>query len=83
MSEDLRSRVTAAVEGSISWRTVAERFGVARPPQAVGFASAGTRVRSAQNHTVKFGDHSASSPMAAIEQQADLTLAGNGRDAPC
>jgi len=61
MSEDLRSRVIAAVDGGLSRRAAAEPFGVGT---STAIRWVREWARSLQNRRGEIGDHSASSPIA-------------------
>ena len=80
LSEDLRGRVVAAVEGGASRRAVAERFGIGvgtairwvRVFRATGTVSALPKGGDLRSHRIKaFRDV----VLAAVEAQKDITLA--------
>jgi transposase len=79
LSEDLRSRLIAAVDGGLSRRAAAERFGVAaasavrwvRAWQATGATRAKPQGGDKRSHRIEaFRDII----LAAIERQVDITL---------
>ena len=80
LSRDLRDRVVAAVDGGLSCRRAAERFGVSAASAirwrqlAVRHGTPAARPQGGDRRTAKIEDHSAFI-LEAIEQQPDPTLA--------
>ena len=80
LSEDLRSRLIAAVKGGMSRRTAADRFGVAaasairwvRDWHATGATCAKTKGGDLRSHRIKAYR---SIILAAVEAEVDITLA--------
>ncbi len=80
LSRDLRDRVVAAVEGGLSCRQAARRFGVS-PASAIRWrqlvlahGTPAAKIRVGDRRTAKIEDH-ATFILKAIEQQPDPTLA--------
>ena len=80
LSRDLRDRVVAAVEGGVSCRRAAERFGVSAASAirwwqlALRYGTPMARPQGGDRRTAKIEEH-ASFLLDAIEQQPDPTLA--------
>ena len=80
LSRDLRDRVVAAVEGGVSCRRAAERFGVSAASAirwrqlALAHRTPAARPQGGDRRTAKIEEH-ASFILNAIEQQPDPTLA--------
>jgi len=80
LSRDLRDRVVAAVEGGVSCRRAAERFGVSAASAirwrqlALRHGTPMARPQGGDRRTAKIEEH-ASFLLDAIEQQPDPTLA--------
>ena len=80
LSRDLRDRAVAAVEGGVSCRRAAERFGVSAASAirwrqlVLAHGTPAARPQGGDRRTAKIEEH-ASFILAAIEQQSDPTLA--------
>ena len=90
LSRDLRDRVVAAIEGGMSRRAAAERFGVSAASAirwrqlVVQHGTPAAKPQGGDRRSTKIEDHAALIH-AAIERQSDITLdelrlllAGNG-----
>ena len=79
LSRDLRDRVVAAVEGGLSCRAAAERFGVSAASAirwrqlVVQHGTPAAKPQGGDRRTAKIEDHAALIH-AAIERQDDITL---------
>jgi transposase len=80
LSRDLRDRVVAAVEGGVSCRRAAERFGVS-PASAIRWrqlavlhGTPAAKPQGGDRRSIRIEDHAAFI-LEAIEQQPDPTLA--------
>ncbi len=79
LSRDLRDRVVAAVEGGLSCRAAAERFGVSAASAirwrqlALRHGTPAAKPQGGDRRSAKIEDHAALIH-AAIEQQPDVTL---------
>jgi len=80
LSRDLRDRVVAAVEGGVSCRRAAERFGVSAASAirwrqlALRHGTPAAKPQGGDRRSMKIEDHAAFI-LKVIEQQADPTLA--------
>jgi len=80
LSRDLRDRVVAAVEGGVSCRRAAERFGVSAASAirwrqlALRHGTPAAKPQGGDRRSTKIEDHAAFI-LEAIEQQPDPTLA--------
>lgn len=80
LSRDLRDRVVAAIEGGLSCRQAARRFGVSpasairRRQLVLAHGTPAAKIRGGDRRTAKIEDHAAFI-LKAIEQQPDPTLA--------
>jgi hypothetical protein len=66
LSEDLRSRVIAAVDSGLSRRAAADRFGVGMPARSVGCASGEIAERPAPSRKGETGDRVGSKPIGRL-----------------
>jgi transposase len=79
LSRDLRDRVVAAVDGGLSCRAAAERFGVSAASAirwrqlAVQHGTPAAKPQGGDRRSAKIEDHAALIH-AAIERQSDITL---------
>jgi transposase len=79
LSPDLRDHVVTAIEGGLSCRQAAERFGVSTTtairwrPQLLAHGTPAGKVRGGDRRTAKIEDRAAFMP-GTIRQQPDSTL---------
>lgn len=80
LSRDLRDRVVAAVEGGLSCRRAAERFGISAASAirwrqlVLAYGTPAAKARGGDRRAAKIENHAAFI-LEAIEQQPDPTLA--------